>query len=406
MFDTALIFASLALQLSTWLPTFLRNAGLTFLLGAVLFREQKGVYLLGLPLFAFTALLLVMVNVAPHLARLRRQKLLASPFEEEIGKDQRFSCLSGREKDVLLLLLEGKQQSEVAEMLALKPSTVGTYRQRAMGKLGVASLDELHKKWPGTTRGRQSARRCWLPIVWAGLVGLVLMIWFGGIGVCSLVAVLSAVLCVLASGGREEEWAAFAPAATIIMGLALGMTLRGIGAGFISVLCGLAIVGASIFVAVVLKGLSGLVCAVRFPRGLSAGLPTFILGLCIGPVSPETVCVEFAGVLLNWPMTLMMAVIAAALTMAFETYLLLDEDLSLAGETSEKRSLHLLQSYGLSELESAVLLSIARGEKNVEIAEHLSIAAGTVNSYRLRGYRRLGIHSRRELVTLLRLNDR
>lgn len=51
--------------------------------------------------------------------------------------------LTGREREVVEALVTGSTQAQVAEALAISPSTVATYRARACEKLGVASLDEV-----------------------------------------------------------------------------------------------------------------------------------------------------------------------------------------------------------------------------------------------------------------------
>lgn len=55
------------------------------------------------------------------------------------------SRLSQREREVLHLVVAGKPSSEIAQLLALSPKTVDTYRARLMEKLGVACLVDLVK---------------------------------------------------------------------------------------------------------------------------------------------------------------------------------------------------------------------------------------------------------------------
>ena len=55
------------------------------------------------------------------------------------------SLLSKRETDVLRLLVEGKRNSEVADVLAISVKTVETYRSRIMLKLGIDNLTTLVK---------------------------------------------------------------------------------------------------------------------------------------------------------------------------------------------------------------------------------------------------------------------
>jgi DNA-binding NarL/FixJ family response regulator len=53
--------------------------------------------------------------------------------------------LSNREREVLQLTVEGRSSARVAEILALSPKTVETYRCRLMAKLGLNDLPSLVK---------------------------------------------------------------------------------------------------------------------------------------------------------------------------------------------------------------------------------------------------------------------
>lgn len=53
--------------------------------------------------------------------------------------------LSGREREVLQLVAEGKSSAAIADTLALSPKTVETYRSRVMHKLGLGDLPSLVK---------------------------------------------------------------------------------------------------------------------------------------------------------------------------------------------------------------------------------------------------------------------
>lgn len=61
-----------------------------------------------------------------------------------------------------------------------------------------------------------------------------------------------------------------------------------------------------------------------------------------------------------------------------------------------------LKDKGLSETQASVCSLIAEGKTTSEIAADLGVAAGTVNSARAYGYQLLHIHSREELVELLK----
>jgi DNA-binding NarL/FixJ family response regulator len=53
--------------------------------------------------------------------------------------------LSKREREVLLLVVQGRANAEIAQNLSLSPKTVETYRARILQKLGVSDTVELVK---------------------------------------------------------------------------------------------------------------------------------------------------------------------------------------------------------------------------------------------------------------------
>ena len=55
------------------------------------------------------------------------------------------ALLSPREREVLVLVVEGKSSAEVAATLSLSIKTVNTYRSRLMHKLGISNLPGLVK---------------------------------------------------------------------------------------------------------------------------------------------------------------------------------------------------------------------------------------------------------------------
>jgi len=70
-----------------------------------------------------------------------QQGVMVSPRSAKID----ISLLSKRETDVLRLLVEGKRNSEIADVLTLSVKTVETYRSRIMLKLGIDNLPTLVK---------------------------------------------------------------------------------------------------------------------------------------------------------------------------------------------------------------------------------------------------------------------
>ena len=65
--------------------------------------------------------------------------------ELEGSKSNPFNSLSPRELQVLTLLLEGKNVTEIANILCISTSTAGTHKARILEKLSVPNLLQLNK---------------------------------------------------------------------------------------------------------------------------------------------------------------------------------------------------------------------------------------------------------------------
>lgn len=400
MLEVVLLLAAFAMMLALPLSVNLRRMGVSLIFALVLFFEQSTELRLLLPWTLFLPVALVLLSVIK--ARNERKehgvsrKLPAAPKISLEG-------LSGRERQVIELLLTKKTQAEIADELGLKTSTVGTYRQRAQDKLGLDSLDELVSEENGEKNGPLPERvPLVLPAMWTAMSLSAVCCWPFGIGACVFIATVAAFGCVWSYDQDAVEKSTPTLKLTLATGgLAVGVILRGIASGVLPIWCGVLGAVASLLVANTLKfdwteGTSRESLSVLF-----LPVPMLMLGLCVGPVTPEVVYVQFGPFVLNWPIVLVVAVLASTVASVAVTYLFLDEGHPACLGADSARALHVLQGRGLSELEASVLLAIAHGEKPTEIAERLSIARGTINSYRLRGYRQLGIHSRRELVELL-----
>jgi len=59
--------------------------------------------------------------------------------------DDPLARLSDREREILQLLVEGKSNTKIAELLFLSPKTIETYRSHLMQKLGIGDLPTLVK---------------------------------------------------------------------------------------------------------------------------------------------------------------------------------------------------------------------------------------------------------------------
>ena len=58
-------------------------------------------------------------------------------------RDARSPHLTGREREVLNLLIEGRRQKDIAEQLVISQKTVATHIQNLLGKFDVHSRAEL-----------------------------------------------------------------------------------------------------------------------------------------------------------------------------------------------------------------------------------------------------------------------
>jgi len=71
--------------------------------------------------------------VVDDYVRHRKEAVQQTPLE----------ALSGREREILQFVVEGKTSSEIAETLYLSPKSVETYRSRLMQKLGLDNVSGL-----------------------------------------------------------------------------------------------------------------------------------------------------------------------------------------------------------------------------------------------------------------------
>ena len=74
-----------------------------------------------------------------HQLEASRQKEAYKPFMDKAGETPDFAPLTPRELDVLRLMVEGKNNSEIAEELVVEPSTVKSHVSNILSKLGVSN---------------------------------------------------------------------------------------------------------------------------------------------------------------------------------------------------------------------------------------------------------------------------
>lgn len=318
--------------------------------------------------------------------------------------------LSQREAEVVSMLLSGNSQEGVARSLGIKPSTVGTYRRRALEKLGLASIDELalvQAKNESQIGGNQrvlSAIAIWIPLVGASSLSLLAS------SACSMstVAILLLIaVATCAAGSRQSQQTErrTMDVLSFVSGLTSGMVLRAVALGQLPFWTSLLMACLPLAVTIWRVHRERLAMQAPIEEGaMTVFAVASTIGLSVGPVSNGVVNVQIGNLLLlNWDDVLLICTAISLGSLALLVNIIVDNSYQVKGHLDSKRAIHMLQGHGLSELESEVLISIARGDSSAVIARRLSIAQGTINSSRARGYRALGIHSRMELAKLLSL---
>ena len=64
-------------------------------------------------------------------------------LDEKKREGQALDRLSARERQVLILVVEGRTSKEIARVVGVKPTSIDTYRSRIMAKLDVPDLCAL-----------------------------------------------------------------------------------------------------------------------------------------------------------------------------------------------------------------------------------------------------------------------
>ena len=73
----------------------------------------------------------------------KKSGLLLNRKKEKIKLKSQFDLLSNREFEVMMLLLKGKTQREITQIVNISSSAVSTYKMRLFQKLGIRNLTSL-----------------------------------------------------------------------------------------------------------------------------------------------------------------------------------------------------------------------------------------------------------------------
>jgi two-component system nitrate/nitrite response regulator NarL len=77
---------------------------------------------------------------SPEIARAALNQIVSSG-----GKKEPFAQLTGREREVLILIAEGQSNKEIASKLGIGVRTIETHRERIMRRLDIHSVAGLTK---------------------------------------------------------------------------------------------------------------------------------------------------------------------------------------------------------------------------------------------------------------------
>lgn len=94
------------------------------------------------------AIRIVMDNktyINPQIASLVVESLISHPSSTAAKKNQAFSLLTEREREVLQLIAEGNPTKQIASQLNVSTKTVESHRRQVMGKLNIRNIAELTK---------------------------------------------------------------------------------------------------------------------------------------------------------------------------------------------------------------------------------------------------------------------
>lgn len=98
----------------------------------------------------------VLVDVLTNALRIDREA--HRNVDEEAQAAARLGRLTRREREVLDMLVHGKQHGDIAEQLAISPRTVEVYKARMMEKLQCGSLAEVVRLGSGRSDGMPPGR--------------------------------------------------------------------------------------------------------------------------------------------------------------------------------------------------------------------------------------------------------
>lgn len=376
--------------------------------------------------FAAYVLIALLVGIILWLLlRARPQDNGASPSEPS-ALAHNLESLSERQQQVLSMASDGLSDTEIAQSLGLAPGTVSNHKRRGLERLGLAGVADLCENTHAQNEQALTEVPSRRPIVKA-ILGIAAMtplciapfIPAAPDTAYCLAIVLGLLMCFTSallqpqsrgSADRQskevQELQSSICAFSFVLGIGIALCWS-----FPNTVTAVAIC-ASVFL-IVIVSFSGWIATKGASRPRSSGLriaDDTTLHAALAFLAAGLILAAHASQLLGMlPATASRCHLVAQLCIVVTTVRLTGILMRLgqanatdeaAGSTSATKEAF-LRSKGVGDLEAEVLTLSAQGYTRPQICDLLHIAAGTVNSSRASAYKKLGIHSKDELLRLL-----
>ena len=346
---------------------------------------------------------------------------------EPLAPTHNLESLSERQRQVLTMASDGLSDTEIAQSLGLTPGTVSNHKRRGLERLGLSGVADLcentHAQDAQAVAEVPSRRPIVKAILGIGTIVLICIAPFVPLApdIAYCLAIVLGLLTSLASmvlsqshsrgptnhqSKEVQELQSSICALSFVLGIGIALCWSFPNTVTAIAICAsvFLIVGVSFSGWIATKGAAG-------PR--SSGLriaDDMTLHATLAFLATGLILAAHASQLLGMlPATASRCHLVAQLCIVVTTVRLTGILMRLgqanatdkaAGSTSATKEAF-LRSKGVGDLEAEVLTLSAQGYTRPQICGLLHIAAGTVNSCRASAYKKLGVHSKDELLGLL-----
>lgn len=363
-------------------------------------------------LIAGQAVLLVMLFA---LLKLRQRKPAPSNDLSKSPPTYDTARLTEREREVVERLSRNETQVEIAKALGVSPSTVSTYRSRALKKLGVGAIEAeppqvstVHES-PRTSVSQLVSPAASIAVVSVLLHAADLVTGHRqvvGILACAVVALVPQVHnAIIQSAAQETHCTGIAPS-RIVLSLGAGLFARELLIWRGSFPVALVVLACCLVAMAIPKFRTGTLCppaCLQTSTLLDSCIFSLALLLRQFPDNDITAIRVGATSVTSSETTLLLAAVFVAFFIWLLSTRLLpaDSEHGYANAERSDRLLNYLLAKGLTQTQAQVALDISQGMTQSQISAKEHLSAGAINSARLVAYRKLAVNSRRGLTALL-----